>query len=193
MNTTTIISKDNKFEIGLNIHLLSFRLPEEVIKTREVIRVSITTFPELNQQHFYLYAKNMNCPNHTFSINITNQTKHFIIHFRKKVFLKENPIIGSKTIHLQHFQCFPKDPISNDIIKSEVKSVNIYYRHQFGEKEIKDEAKYQPIIIGNMLIQLSFTPPYKKNDSKDNNHKIKRKLSINKHEKVANEDEFFVK
>lgn len=204
MNSKAIVSKENIFKIGLDIHLLSFSLPEDLIQNRE-LRVSITTFPDLIQQHFYICAKNISCSNHVFSINITNQTKHVVIHFRRKVFLKENPIIGSKTIHLHHFQCFPKDPLTKDIIYSEVKTKKIYRPLQPEEQELQDESKYQtPRKIGSMKLQLSFRSPYQKNNKemqknkeyiteKDNNHKMDRKFSLSRHEKVSNEYVFCTK
>lgn len=180
---------DSIFEIGLNIHLLSFSLPNDLIKDRDEVRVSITTMPDESKQHFSLHGKKMNCSNHVFSLNITNKTKHIIMVFRKKTFLSENPIIGSVTIHTKDFPKIPRsvDQLCSGIINTDVKKVNIYYPLQKqikefeqqssvpqSEEEIKKQIKRK--VLGQMQIQLSFTAPY----SNVNTDKIKKEKSESK-------------
>lgn len=209
---------NNSFEIGLNIHLLSFTLPKNLIKNKEEVRVSITTMPDGRKQHFYLKGKKMYCSNHVFSINITNQTKNIIMVFRKKVFLSENPIIASKTIHLREYDCFPKQPIETGMISSEVRSVNIYYPLQKQKEEEvgnenfvckENEKSFKRKILGQMELQLTFTPPYevdkkekKKEEKKEKKekkeekntgsiHKINKKSKNNNNEYTKIENEIF--
>lgn len=165
-----------KFDIGLNIHLVAFNLPKNVIKDHEEIRVSITTLPEEKKQHFKLQAKKMKNSNHVFSINITNQTKKVIMVFRKKSLLYNDPIIASTIIHQTDFPTLPPgmssfncDPISTDI-----KNLEIYYPLQKQIREMRKHthdqkfpaqpadktAKINRKIIGNMQVQMSFTTPY---------------------------------
>lgn len=198
---------NGKFEIGLNIHLLSFSLPKDLIKDREEVRVSITTIPELNKQHFTLHGKKMNCTNHVFTINITNETKNVVMVFRKKTFNKENPIIASKTIHLREYKNFPQEPITTGTLNSEVKQMNIYYPLQKQEQEAQsnyngnDDTQNKRKILGSMQVQLSFTTPYlnttkekKNNKTKNNNHeqkthKFNKKSSKNEYRKIDTQNE----
>ena len=75
----------------MNIHLLSFKLPKDVVKDKEEIRVSITTIPEENKEHFSIEGKKMYNANHVFSLNITNNTRKIIMVFRKKTIF-DDPI-----------------------------------------------------------------------------------------------------
>lgn len=158
---SSIIQGNGKFQNGLNIHLVSFSLPKQVIKEKETIRVSITTMPDEIKQHFTIKGKLMDYTNHLFSLNITSQTKKIIMVFRKKAsFLTGNPIIASTTIQLDNFKETPMEQITSGMINTEIRSVNIYYPLQ---KQMKEEHKknVERLIVGNMKIQLSFTTPFK--------------------------------
>lgn len=179
-----------KFDIGLNIHLVAFKLPKNVIKDHEEIRVSITSLPEEKKQHFHLQAKKMKNSNHVFSINITNQTQKIIMVFRKKSFIYNDPIIASTIIH----QCdFPKLPpglhsFNCDPISTEIETLDIYYPLQKQIREMREHgnnegkfpaqstdksAKINRKILGSMQVQMSFTTPYP--DLEIANEKFKKK------------------
>ena len=102
MNTSINQSKFS-YQIGLNIHLLAFKLPEKLIHDSDSVRVCIITFPEKNKPHFSVKGKKINTSNHVFSLNITNKTDKTVMFFRNKNALGENPIIASSTIHLQFY------------------------------------------------------------------------------------------
>ncbi|KAK8875975.1 hypothetical protein M9Y10_006156 [Tritrichomonas musculus] len=201
-----MIQTNTRFEIGLNIHLLSFSLPKDIIKDKDDVRVSITTMPDEIKQHFHVQGKKMNHSNHIFSLNITNQTKHIILVFRKKSFLNENPIIASVTIHTKDFPKIPQtlDQLCSGIINTDVKKINIYYPLQKQIQEMRelnpkiahktDEELRKEIkrkVLGYMEIQLSFTAPYvdykvdeKKNDK--SSHKKNNIFKNKKYEKKGN-------
>lgn len=196
-------SSSDNFEIGLNIHLLSFTLPKNLIKDREEVRVSITTMPEGKKQHFYLKGKKMNYSNHVFSINITNQTKNIIIVYRKKNFFTDNPIIASKTLHMREYECFPKQPIETGMISTEVKTYNVYYPLQVQKEEEKqnnlnDQANgksFKRKVLGQMQIQLTFTPPYSGENEKRKEeksitfgHRMSKKHQKSEYKKINNEN-----
>lgn len=180
-----MIQNSTRFTFGLNIHLLSFTLPRDVMKDKDDIRVSITTMPEESKQHFHLRGKKTNYSNHVFSLNITNQTKRIIMVFRKKHFFADDPIIASATIHMSDFSKFPRNPeeIGNGTISTDVKTLNVYYPLQ---KQIIEEnrqgkniSKYniKRKVLGQMQIQLTFTTPYAsfshKKAAKENHHHTK--------------------
>lgn len=180
-----MLQNNEKFEIGLNIHLLSFTLPKNLIKDKDDVRVSITTMPDETKQHFSLHGKKMNCSNHVFSLNITNQTKHIILVFRKKTLLSDNPIIGSVTIHTKDFPKIPQsvNQLCSGLVTTDIKNVNIYYPLQKQMKEMElqsdhymsqDEMRKQMKrkVLGQMQIQLSFTAPYSSVKT-DNNKRYK--------------------
>lgn len=54
---TSITQSNTSYQIGLNIHLLTFKLPEKLIHDSDSVRVSITTFPEKNKQNFSVKGK----------------------------------------------------------------------------------------------------------------------------------------
>ena len=157
---------NKKFENGLNIHLLAFSLPKELINDKDEVRISITTIPDENKQNFSIEGKKMYNSNHVFWLNITNKTKKIIMVFRKKIFLSENPIIASTIIHFNDFKEFPNKQITSGMISTEFKNINIYYPLQ---KQIHEEGKknFQRKILGKMQIQLTFTVPYSQLKPKD--------------------------
>lgn len=170
-----MIASNNKgFQNGLNIHLLAFALPRDVIQDNEDVRVSITSIPEEIKQNFIIEGKKMGNSNHVFSLNITNETKKIIMVFRKQSSHSENPIIASSTIKLEEFKELPRKQITNGMIRTEVKHINIYYPLQ---RQIQEEGKknVQRKVLGQMEIQLTFTASYSsiqseiENLSKDNN------------------------
>ena len=166
MNTVTT-QNNSRFQNGLNIHLLQFSLPKQIIKEKEAIRVSITTMPDITKQHFTIKGKLMDYTNHLFSLNITNQTKKIVMVFRKKTsFLTENPIIASTVIQLKDFKEMPTEQITSGMVSTEIKSFNVYYPLQ---KQMREEHKknVERIVVGTMKIQLSFTSPFK-NVKQDN-------------------------
>ena len=178
-------------EIGLNIHLLTFKLPNNLVHDADAIRVSITTMPEERKQHFQIKGKKMYCSNHVFSLNITNKTDRIIMVFRKKSFINSDPIIASTIIYLKDFIQLPIENITSGTKSTDVKILYIFYPLQ---KQMSEEAteKGQSFlsesekkamkrkILGQMEVQLSLTTPYanlNKNKSKKNNNKKESKIS----------------
>ena len=180
MNTPMIQSKST-FENGMNVHLMSFALPKNIIKDNEEIRVSITTVPEEQKQSFSLAAKNMVNVNHVFSINITNETKKIIIVFRKKTFFSDNPIIASSIIHLIDLVDIPNQRMTNGMMMSDVKYYNIYYPLKNQRME-ENKDNIQRKVLGQMEIQLSLLPSYliqEKNHQTKNKNLSKIKINSN--------------
>lgn len=179
MNYNNSIASNNEtFNNGLNIHLVSFSLPKEIIKEKEQIRVSITAMPDGIKQHFNIKGKLMDYTNHLFSLNITNQTTKIVMVFRKKTILKDNPIIASTTIDLKNIKEMPTKQITKGMIDTEIKTVNLYYPLQKQQKE-EHEKNVKRVILGNMKMILSFTPPF----SSIENDKVKQNSKNNKYQK----------
>mgnify|MGYP001033567758 FL=1 len=174
MNT----QNNTTFENCMNIHLLSFTLPKNILKEKDDVRVSITTMPEERKQHFTIESKKIYSVNHVFSINITEKTDKIIIVFRKKTILSENPIIASATLSLNKFKNVPKEQITNGILTSDVQTLNIYYPLQ---KQMKEEhcKNIERKVLGQMQVQLSFTVPYIEIE-KNKKKKISNENKINK-------------
>ena len=147
------------FPIGLNLSLLQIVVPYKVVRDADDIRISITALPEDIKEHFCIKGKKVHQCSHIFSLNITNQTDKIIIVFRKKTFLKDNPIIASTVIQMNEFPEFPKEAIKDSSkIQSNIKTINVYYPLQ---KQIKEEnQKNEQItrkILGEMKVQLEFS------------------------------------
>lgn len=190
----------SNYKIGLNIHLLSFKLSDKLIHDSDVVRVSITTFPEENKQHFEVKGKKIYCTNHVFALNITNQTDKIVLVFRKKSVLNENPIIASATLHLKKFVNLPIKEITTGMTSTDVKILDVYYplQKQLQEEERKkgttNNSQMKRKVLGQMEVQLSFTTPYlqsikevekKKHSklSKNNGQYKENKINISKKQK----------
>lgn len=188
-----MINSSPKYEIGLNIHLLSFELPKKVIKNLDEVRVSITTMPDGVKQHYTLKGKKMENTNHVFSLNISNETRRIVMVFRKRVLFNDGPIIASKTIHLQEFKELPKSPITSGSINSEVKTLNLCYpiQKQMVEEQT-DKRNINRKVLGQMEIQLTFTTPYvkykKDKRSRKDNNKLEKKSANAKEAKMRKQE-----
>lgn len=151
------------FQIGLHLSLLAITVPKSVIRDSDDIRISITTMPDEVKENFSIKGKKVHESSHIFSLNITNITDKIVIVFRKKTFLKDNPIIASTTINLKEFPEFPKEMINEGTIKSSIKTVNVYYPLQKQMKEEKQKGEqnehFQRKILGEIRIQMAFSAP----------------------------------
>ena len=198
------MSQNNiKFENSLNIHLFSSNLPENVIKDDEDIRVSITTVPEGQKQHFSLDNSKKSCVDHIFSVNITNNTTKIIMVFRKKMIFTDSPIIASASIHIKDFKEVPQKQLTSGMICTDIKKLDLYFPLQQQMKEMIKNGQeikkhMERKIIGQMKIQLTFSAAYidlGKDcfvDCKDNNkiHKIEKNKKKTEYEKLITEDNF---
>lgn len=172
-----------RFQIGLNIHLLAFALPKSIIEDDEEVRVSITTVPEERKQHFSIRGQKMANSNHIFSLNISSNTNKVIMVFRKvATFSDKSPIIASTTIKFNEIKEFPKERINNGMIVTDTKHINLFYPLQ---KQIHEEGtkKIQRKVLGQMECQFTFTAPFEimktsDKDSKKNNNNCQMKKNI---------------
>lgn len=202
-----------EFENGLNIHLLSFNLPEDIVKENEKIRVSITSIPEGNKQSFSIEKKEINSFSYIFPITATNNTTKIILVFRRQKYddvddHTYNPIIASTSIHINEFQNIPQSQIISGMMNTDIKNINIYYplQHQVKEmrkrgQEVKNHMSRK--VLGQVQVQLSFLAQYKNvkvspvndyfNYSVKNNKKIpmkKRNGKGSEFEKLIRDDSF---
>lgn len=149
---------NSQSEIGLNLHLSSFKIPSSIIRGNEIVRISITTLPNNSKQKFTIKGKKMDSVDHIFSLNITKETEKIVFVFRKKKMFSGNPMVASSTIKIKDFINSTEDG------NSEVKIVNLYYPLQMQmQEEMKKNGhrtQFKRKIIGKMQIQLSFTSPF---------------------------------
>ena len=143
---------------GLNIHLKSFKLNENLVNSNDQIRVSITTFPEENKEAFVINAKQMNSVNYDFKVNITDKTHDIYVVFRK-IGVPHLPIIASAIINSKSFP-------ANNSSKVEAKTLKIYEPPQKVNKELR--------VFGEMQIELSLKAAFPTLNSKENNQQIKK-------------------
>lgn len=162
---------------GLNIHLQSFQLNNNLINKTDKIRVSITTIPDENKEHFVIEAKKINNIHHFFNVNISKDTKKIMFVFRKKNYLQNDPIIASTIVSIDQL---PKS--ANDSSNTEMKNINIYEPlHNIKNIKFANQGRR---IFGQMQIQFSpadsfpvssFKDTYnnpKKNQHKSDKHNI---------------------
>lgn len=182
---SSMTQNNSNSQIGLNIHLLTFKLPEKLVHDSDSVRVSITTFPEENKQHFYVKGKKINTSNHVFSLNITNKTDKIVMVFRKKNPLGDDPIIASSTIHLKKFTELPIEQITCGTQMTDVKILDIYYplQKQIQEEQSKEQTNgtanknMKRKVLGQMEVQLSFSTPYLNSNKEKTNKKENKNIS----------------
>lgn len=154
----SMTQNNSKSEIGLNLHLSSFKIPSNIIGNNDNVRISITTLPDNSKQNFTIKGKKMDSVDHIFSFNITKETEKIVFVFRKKKMFSGNPMVASSTIKIRDFINSTEDG------NSEIKMVNLYYplQMQMQEEMKKNGCKkqFKRKIIGKMQIQLSFTSPF---------------------------------
>ena len=59
---------DSVQTFGLNIHLVSFHLPEDLYGSNDNLRVGITTLPEHEKSNYVLPASKIGYANHVFTV-----------------------------------------------------------------------------------------------------------------------------
>lgn len=169
---------------GLNIHLQSFHLNNDIVNQNDKIRVSVTTIPEETKQAFVIEAKKMSNVHHFFTININKYTEKIIFVFRKKSFLQNDPIIASTIIHANEFPKSKED--SNSLA---MRQINLY-EPLAKIHERKDQMKgANRKILGQMEIQLSYDdlfPTLSCNDKSQTGHAKNAKG----YSKINNENQF---
>lgn len=169
---------------GLNLRLLSFELPHNLVKYSDTVRVSITTIPEENKQAFTISARKMKDSNLIFGVNVSipqenlpkdfvsTSTEEIIFVFRKKTFFGGDPIIASTVINAKEL---PKNLSEPAIIKT----FNIYEpRLKDQDEKHNDYSKSCLVynkprnnsnrrIVGRMQVQMSLTDPFHLKDLND--------------------------
>lgn len=163
---------------GLNLRVLSFELSPSLYKYNDDLRVSITTIPEENKQHFTISARKMKDCHLTFGVNveipqenlpegfISTATEKIILVIRRKSFFDSDPIIASTIIPMKDFPKNLSQP-------PEIKTINLYEKvkkeessrnskNNYGIIEIHDDSKNleNRRIVGRMQIQMSLTDPF---------------------------------
>lgn len=197
---------------GLNMRLISFDLPRNIAKGSDNIRVSITTMPEENKQHFSIQARHMKNANLNFLVNVKlpseelpddfvfSGTEKIIVVFRKQSTFWGSPIIASTMISSKEFPKNFTDPI-------QVKTFNIYEPVQRNAKNHEDNSfigtyqKQHPEhkcinrrIIGRMQVELSLTEAVPLKDINEDSMSTVRKATsvIKAHEDNNDENLMFL-
>lgn len=135
---------------GLKIHLSSFVLKQNLVQGSDKIRFSISTIPDGSKEIYEMEAKKLFESHHFFSINITNETRKILFVFRKKSFMKNDPIIASTIVLANEF------PAPDNSNNREVKTVKIFEPLQ-RIKNIYDEQNRK--VLGSMDIRFEIAQP----------------------------------
>lgn len=185
---------DSVQTFGLNIHLVSFQIPEDLYGNLDEIRVGITTLPEHVKANYVLPASKISFANHVFTVNVqvptqefkdlpSNATQKIIVSFRKKS-LFSNPLIASAIIRATDFpRVSGSDP--QGVVCGEMKKIEIYETINQQKKEIaecQEKGLIVPFehtdhntiarkVIGCMEVQLSLAPPMAETKSSWFSHK----------------------
>ncbi|KAK8839702.1 hypothetical protein M9Y10_031406 [Tritrichomonas musculus] len=185
---------------SLNIHLISFQLPDDSYHDGNKIRIGITTLPEHKKAKFTISATKIEHSNHVFTVNAEiptkdtkdlppNATKKVIISIRRKGSLSK-PMIGTAIIHAYDFPKLGKKDVNENFINGNVKIIDVYEPIDQQMKEIEEcekkglafnfeETDHHTVkrkAIGQMQIQLSLSPSFEEQQEMQAN-----KISTNKH------------
>ena len=169
---------------GLNLSVISFDLPVNLIKESENIMVGITTFPEENMQEFTIPARKMKNPylNYNFNVKIASEnlpkdvlsleTEAIFIVFKKKSFFHSDPVIAFTKIPANEFPKSMSEPVqlkNIDIFKiiNFDKNENIYNDiYTLQRNSYNEEHNFK--ITGKMNISMTLTNPFQLNEFLDN-------------------------
>lgn len=174
------------YTFGLNLSVLSFSLPRNLIKESDDVRVSITTYPEDFKQAFVISARKMKDSHITFGVNITvpqedlpsdfitTKTEKILIVFRKKIFFYSDPIIALTIINAKEFPKNLSQPAQS-------KTFNLYEPIFSNDRNGNNKNNYQGLcdlpestykknkqrIVGCVHVQMSLTDPFHLKDFSD--------------------------
>lgn len=187
--------------VCLNIHLLSCSLPENLMSSRNDVRVTVFTFPEMKKQDHVIKAKNLQFPDLECPITITSQTQKIHIFFQKKNIINKGAIIAWTTIETADIPNLLLNSQNDDFdlsISPELQSLNIYKptSAKMNEKEFVLNPEFFgnssytiEDVSGQIEVQLTVTDPFltdesdlSKNNMKRDNKK--RHLNNNSNKKI---------
>lgn len=165
---------------ALNIQFESLQLNKEIISKSDKVCVTVMAFPEHNKSSFVVAAKDMCNLDHTFTINITNQTKAILFLFEKKAFFSNDPIIASNVIEKKDLL-----KIGDDKQNTEIKTYNIL-------EPIQNISENSPNtnrrIFGKMIFKVYLTDPIIVKSNKINKYNIKKLHKGNGYSQVDDEN-----
>lgn len=138
--------------LGLNIHILSFRLNKNLVQSNDKVRVSITTFPENLKEAIIIDANKLTGSHHFLAINITEKTEKLLFVFRKKSLLHSDPIIASTVIYANQLPT-----ISSSSINTEVQDFQIYEPIKNHQNDLN--FLHNRKVYGQMSVQFSISHP----------------------------------
>ena len=143
---------NNNGTYELSIQMSSIQLSQTIVSKHETVRVSITTLPERQKQAIHVKAKELRNFNHTFKVNITEETEKIIVVFRKKDFFGSENIIASTVIRSEEFKGMVNQQMP---MISGINNINIYEpAHQQNEKkQTRKNDEYLYEYIGNHVNQ----------------------------------------
>lgn len=169
-------------EYGMNIHLIGFKIPKDLIKGSK-ITVKISTFPKLYKEKVIITADKMNKCNKILSINVkvptdeinklkSGQTEMILFTFKCKDQLQNKKIACAKII-ASDFPQFSENngnlPVQGQIktikinktAKKQLKEFKQAQKNGFSDKyELTENNKLKREEIGEMRIQMSLCQKY---------------------------------
>ena len=124
---------NNNGTYELSIQMPTIQLSQSIVNKHDTVRVSITTLPERQKKAIHIKAKELQKFNHTFKVNITEETDTIIVVFRKKDFFGKENIIASTLIRSHQFNQIGNQQMP---VVSEIDNIEIYEpAHQPNEKK----------------------------------------------------------
>lgn len=192
-------------EYGLNVHLLSFNISQDLIKGSEII-VNVSTRPEHFKDTISIPVEYCNNVNHIFRFNvkvpceqtskkINGQTDAILFSFRLKSKFGIKKRIAIASLHQKEFPIISNqnNEIKNiNIYKTTKDQINEYYEDLYNGKtdkyEITENFTLKRISVGKIKIQLSLCESFENLESNSDFQSLKpiheMKRNSKKYEKL---------
>ena len=146
---------NNNGAYELTIEIPTIRLSQSIVNKHDTVRVSITTLPERQKKAIHVKAKELQKFNHTFKVNITEETDTIIVVFRKKDFFGKENIIASTLIKSHQFNQIGNQQMP---VVTEIENIDIYEpaHHQNEKKQTRKNEDCLYEFIGNQTTRKVF-------------------------------------
>lgn len=177
------MTQNQNNEIGANIYIKTFFLPDYIMNENDTICITIISLPDQRKQKYMMLEKSLFEPNFFLNLNISKHTKKLIIDFKKQNFMSDDHSIAFSIINQDDFPEISENNLINlnlfSTIYQQEKENKELQDNEIDSTEIYENLLYRKV-IGNMKIQLSFSEPFDEVEQSEKNNKINNNFDFGK-------------
>lgn len=134
----------------LDIQLQSIAFVNGILNDSDVVRVSLTTFPEEQKFNTTFEVKNIKTAFPSFTVNVSDRTEKILIVFRKKLVVQRDPIIASAVITNEDFPKF-----ANDSFEPVIRALDIYEPRKKSLNKENSKTDPRRKVLGKLMVKLA--------------------------------------